>query len=119
MVLIVEPDRFVADYVRAVLRSAAADVIDPVSSIQEARQLVSSGLEPCAVVLSADLSSADGHAWAEVLTSEGVAFVFTRARPEPAPRALPTGSIMLSWPFAAHQVRQAIIDLVEGLSPPA
>jgi DNA-binding NtrC family response regulator len=59
-VLVVEDERLVADHIAEVLEEADADVVGPISTGTEARQLVRSGVKIDVAVL--DLTLADGPA---------------------------------------------------------
>lgn len=103
IVLLVEADRFLANYVGDSIRRAGGQTLGPARTVEEANTLLahSSG-PPHAAVISARIFEAAGPAATEPLTRLAVPLLLIASRD--TQQAPSTPHAVLATPFAAYQV---------------
>lgn len=76
-ILVVEDEYYLADELASALQRAGADVLGPVSTIEDALELLEREAAPDAAVLDMSLAGEMVFPVADVLSKRGVPFLFT------------------------------------------
>lgn len=111
-ILVVEDEWFLADYIVASIQAAGGEVTGPCSSVRQTLDLLGGGAPPPdAATLDIQLIDGQSYPVAEELARLGVPFVFASAfDPSTLPARFARRPI-LTKPFAAYQVVEALTAL--------
>lgn len=113
-ILIVEDEYFLADYIAAAITSASGVVDGPFASAKAAMaHLASDAARPDAATLNISLSDGTSYPVADELRRLGIPFVFASAYGSASLPARFARTPILTKPFAAYQVVQALAALTE------
>lgn len=114
LILVAEDEYMLADAIVAAIKSAGGEVQGPFSSTEEALHSLSTGTrQPDAAALNIRLLDEDSYPVADELARREVPFVFASANSAASiPRRF-LKAALVSKPYAAYQVVQALSALVE------
>jgi len=116
-ILLAEKDGFAAGYIGSAITSCGGRLVGPLSSVAQALARLEGDDLPAAASLNVSL--ADGPSWpvADALVRLGIPFLFLTG---PDGRNLPSrlcGAAVLTKPFAAYQVCEALDALIRRHDP--
>src|SRR5688572_6681567 len=101
-VLVVEDEPLVAEHITTVLTEAEADVVGPIPTVAEARQLLRNGLRVGAAVLDINLRDGPATPLLETLTARGI------------PTVVYTGA---GLPELVHRRHPEVVALMKPVQP--
>jgi hypothetical protein len=114
LVLLIEDDAFLSNYVGGALASAGAQIIGPARTSEEAELLIQRlRVSPQAVVASATVVGVNGEGFANALVGLGAPILLLKKdgrHPDPLFRC----DDVLTVPFAAYQVVESLRRLREN-----
>lgn len=113
-ILIVEDEYFLADYVSSVIESAGGSIIGPFASAGAALDFLDQEPNiPSAATLNVHLSDGPSFPVASELAKRGIPFVFLTALSSTSIPSELRSRPLLAKPFAAYQVIQALVTILE------
>lgn len=114
-ILVAEDEYYLADYIVSAIQSAGGAVQGPFPSAEQALARLSDPTDPPdAATLNVNLLDGPSYPVADALAEARIPFVFASANNSATLPARFALSPHLSKPFAAYQVVQALLALIDG-----
>jgi DNA-binding response OmpR family regulator len=112
-VLMVEDDRFVAEYVLSVIRAAGGAALGPFPSSMEAvASLAEDVPRPQVALLNITVGDKEGFCVADELTRTSIPVIFSSGHPAVELPSRFSSRPLLTKPFAAYQIVEELIAVV-------
>ena len=119
-VLVAEDEYYLADYIVSAIQSAGGRVQGPFPSVEQSLdQLSETADRPDAATLNVNLLDGPSYPVADALAGAHIPFLFASANSSSTLPARFSRSPLLSKPFAAYQVVQALLALLDQGRPHA
>ena len=113
-ILVAEDEYMLADSIVAMIESAGGEVQGPFPSTEEALEhLAHTDRKPDAAALNIRLLDGESYPLADYLVERGVPFTFASANDPSSLPARFAGASLVRKPYAAYQVVQALVTLLD------